>query len=100
MRLAEYLRPTLEVLRRAFPSGVPDSDYLALLVVLQDHLSEENLAAVVAELVDGETVVVANDAAAACSNRRPERRDVERVRALLASCGLIPEEPEPNREDL
>lgn len=94
MRLAEHLRPTLEALRRAYPGGVPERDYLALLVVLQDLLSEENLAAVVAELIDGEKVVVANDAAAACSHKRPERGDVERVRTLVGEHGLTFEEPD------
>jgi hypothetical protein len=88
MRLAEYLQPVLVLLQRAFPAGVPERDYPALLVVLQDLLSEENLAAVVAELVDSERVVVANDAAAASSFRRPKREDLERVRVLLEANGL------------
>lgn len=88
MRLAEHLQPMLTLLQRAFPTGVPERDYPALLVVLQGLLSEENLAAVVAELVDSERVVVANDAAAASSIRRPKREDVERVRALLEANGV------------
>lgn len=88
MQLAEHLQPVLALLQRAFPASVPERDYSALLVVLQDLLSEENLAAVVAELVDSERVVVANDAAAASSIRRPKREDVERVRVLLEANGL------------
>jgi len=41
-----------------FPYGVPQEDYLPLLVVLREGLSEENLAAVVAELMDDEVAVV------------------------------------------
>jgi Protein of unknown function (DUF1308)/Protein of unknown function (DUF3349) len=88
MRLTDHLQPMLRLLQRVFPRGVPASDYMALLVVLQDHLSEENLAAVVAELVDGEIAAVANDAAAACSARRPRPKDVERVRAELYAYGM------------
>jgi hypothetical protein len=88
MPLADHLQQTLTSLRHAFPTGVPSRDYLALLVVLHDHFSEENLAALVAELIDGETAVVANDAAAARSVRRPRQPDVERVRAALTSHGL------------
>ena len=94
MRLAEHLQPVLALLQRAFPTGVPQRDYPALLVVLQDLLSEENLAAVVAELINSERVVVSNDAAAASSIRRPKREDVEHIRALLEANGLSSEESE------
>lgn len=90
--LAEHLQPILAQLQGAFPTGVPERDYPALLVVLQGLLSEENLAAVVAELIDGEKVVVANDAAAASSVHRPRREDIERVRAVLEANGLSSEE--------
>ncbi|HEX9998836.1 MAG TPA: DUF3349 domain-containing protein, partial [Actinoplanes sp.] len=80
------------VLQRAYPGNVPSVDYYPLLVVLQEDMSARNLAAVVAELVDGETAVVDNDAAAAVSVRRPPPRDVERVRTHLLSNGWIPEE--------
>lgn len=86
------MQPVLVALRRAYPQGLPDRDYDALLVVLQGFLSEENLAAVVAELVDGERVIVANDAAAASSIRKPSPEDVKRVRSLLEKNGLAVED--------
>lgn len=92
MRLAEHLIPVHELLRRAFPDGVPREDYLPLLVVLREGLSERNLAAVVAELMDDEITVVDNDAAAATSVRRPPATDVQRVRDKLAEAGWEPEE--------
>lgn len=92
MRLAEYLVPILELLRRVFPHGVTQEDYLPLLVVLREGLSEENLAAVVAELMDDEIAVVDNDAAAVASVRRPPATDVKRVRDKLAEAGWEPEE--------
>jgi len=73
--------------RRAYPRGVPEQDYAPLLVILQEHLSERNLSAVVAELIDGETVVVANDAAAVMGDRRPRPDDVERVKTFLEAHG-------------
>lgn len=88
MLLAEHLQRMLALLQQAFPPGVPEGDYAALLVVLQRLLSEENLAAVVGELIDSERVVVANDAAATSSIRRPRREDVDRVRAALDANGL------------
>jgi len=92
MQLPPYLQTTLTTLQRIYPQGVPEGDYLALLVALHDLLSDRNLAAVVAELIDGETVVVANDAAAAQSIRRPKTEDVKRIRAVLAENGLVDEE--------
>ena len=88
MELAEPLRLVLAVLRQTYPDGVPRQDYPAMLVVLGDLLCEGNLAQVVAEFTDDETVVVANDAAAAHSVSPPARHDVARVRAALEAHGL------------
>ena len=41
-----HLISTLQLVERAYPQGVPQSDYLALLFVLSEHLCEENLAIV------------------------------------------------------
>ena len=91
MGLAEPLLELLVILRRAYPRGVPPEDYDALLLVLQGDMSAENLAAVVAELVDGDPVVVENDAAAAASVRRPSSEEVWRVQAHLTAHGWKPE---------
>ena len=90
--LAAHLLPVLETLRKAFPQGVPPSDYMPLLVVLRDGLSEEDLAAVVAELMDSEIVIVDNDAAVAVSSRRPPDVEVRRVRGQLSRVGWMPDE--------
>lgn len=92
MLLPEYLVPVLETLRRAFPEGVSDEDYLPLLVVLREGLSEGNLALVVAELMDDEIVVIDNDAAAAVSVRRPPAAEVQRLRDRLIASGWVPDE--------
>jgi hypothetical protein len=57
-------------------------------VVLGDLLCEGNLALVVAEFIDGETVVVDNAAAAAHSINPPGPRDRARVRAAMDARGL------------
>jgi hypothetical protein len=85
----------LALLQRAYPDGVPKKDYPAVLVVLGDLLSDRNLAQVVAEFTDDETVVVANDAAAAHSVAPPAKRDVTRVRAALEAQGLADLDDEP-----
>ena len=81
------LREVLEVLRLAYPRGVPEDDYMALLAVLGDWMSEENLSIVIAELIDGEVAIVANDAAAAQSVRLPAPAAKARVRSALDSAG-------------
>ncbi len=60
---------------------------MALLAVLGDDMSEENVAIVVAELIDGEAAVVANDAAAAQSVRAPAPVVRARVQSVLESAG-------------
>ncbi len=87
MRIDEGLQESLAILRRAYPAGVPDDDYLPLLAELSEEMSEENVGIVVAELDDAERTVVANDAAAARSVRRPERDSRDRVRSRLAAAG-------------
>lgn len=48
--ISEHLEPSLDVLRRAFPDGVPPAEYEPLLRVLDADLSHRNLAELVAEL--------------------------------------------------
>ena len=89
--IPDYLAPILAVLRRAYPAGLTEDDYLPLLAVLQDYMSYENLAIVVAELVDGERVVVENDAAKAASSLRPSLEQVDRIRRHLVEGGWDPD---------
>ncbi|GAB3187136.1 DUF3349 domain-containing protein [Micromonospora palomenae] len=93
--LPPYLARELEILRRAYPDGVPDEDYLPLLVVLWPDFSDRNLADVVAELIHGHAVDVNHDATlAAAGPKRPPASDVERVRELLASAGYVADDGE------
>jgi hypothetical protein len=65
----DALREALAHLQRVYPHGVPEAGYMVLTAVLADGMSEENVAIVVAELIDGEVPVFANDVAAAQSVR-------------------------------
>ena len=53
MALSPLLTEVLAVLRRAYPDGLPDRDYLPLLAALAPEFSERNLAELVAEFIDG-----------------------------------------------
>jgi hypothetical protein len=57
------LRPLLDVLRRAYPKGVPQDDYAALLDFLQWFMSERSLATIVAAVIDGDPAAVASESA-------------------------------------
>jgi Protein of unknown function (DUF3349) len=91
VRLPAPLTAVLDVVRRAYPDGLPKADYYPLLAVLQIDMSEENLSVVVAEFLDGETVVIANDAAKAASVLVPSSDDIIRVRSRLEAAGWSPE---------
>lgn len=85
------LTAVLDIVRRAYPDGLPKADYYPLLAVLQTDMSEENLSVVVAEFLDDETVVIANDAAKAASMLVPSPDDIIRVRSRLEAAGWSPE---------
>jgi hypothetical protein len=101
MALPESLERVFSVLRRAYPEGVPESDYLPLLVFLWDEMSKRALARVVAELTGRDPDGVYHDAHAATSGRPPAESDVARVGRLLEEKGWEHEElppPDPGTE--
>ena len=86
--LHDHLANVVQQLRAAYPHGmVPADDYLPLLAALHEDSSEENLSLVVAELTGTDPYVIANEAAAAVTDRRPPPTDVERVRLRRVSAG-------------
>ena len=42
--IPEYLRSSLDLVKRAYPEGVPEEDHLPLLAALYEHFSNRNLA--------------------------------------------------------
>jgi hypothetical protein len=75
------------ILRRAYPNGLPDGDYMPLLAAMSLSYSARNLAMLIADFLGEEDVVVANDAAAAVTARRPYAEDIDRVTARLERHG-------------
>lgn len=80
-------------LRAGYPEGVPDGDYVALLGVLRRKLTEEDIEAIVAELVadddreGGVTPEQIREFIRAHALQEPSRKDVARVSAHLAAGG-------------
>jgi Protein of unknown function (DUF3349) len=88
----DHLLPMLDVLRLAYPTGVPSRDYSALLDLLRWRMSERSLALIVAALIEGDPATVAADSAALAG--RPAElsagvamKDIWRVRDRLDSNG-------------
>jgi hypothetical protein len=82
-QISEPLRPFVNLLHRAYPTGVAPADYAAVLVVLSDHLSERSLGQVFWAYAGTEAVVAQNDVARALSIGPPTRAEKERVRAVF-----------------
>ena len=87
MSVPDYLSSTVGLLRRAFPDGIGDADYMATLSLLYPHLADENLAKVVSHLTGKPVGIVTNDIYAAAA-RGVDREDLERVGQLLGVAGF------------
>lgn len=61
MKLPDYLKSTLEMISQAFPDGINEESYWALIYLLYDHMCDENLALVLSALVEKPWGVIAND---------------------------------------
>lgn len=81
--LPEYLMSTLELLRRGYPTGIPDDEYLPLLSVLGPHMSDRTLAQVVAEFTGKPFGVVQNDVYGISGREAPVDDSLARRRLLL-----------------
>ena len=83
------LTSTVDLLRRAFPSGKLDNDeYDAVLEILYPHLADENLVIVMVDLTGRDAGVILNDVYRAGSVGRTPSVVRERVMKLLDSAGF------------
>jgi hypothetical protein len=90
MPLPPVLNSVVDWLKAGYPYGVPDSDYLPLLSLLARRLTNEEVAAVAAELgrtgdaVDGEDIAAL---ITRVTSEPPRKEDVARVREQLDTAG-------------
>jgi hypothetical protein len=56
-----HLVSTYQLIQCAYPQGIEEQDYLPLLSVLSEHMSDRSLAQVIAEYMGKEYYVVLND---------------------------------------
>jgi hypothetical protein len=90
MPLSHVLGSLVSWLKAGYPYGVPDRDYLPLLSLLARRLTNEEVAAVAAELQRSGDQVESADIATLIeqvTNEPPRNEDVARVRAQLTRGG-------------
>ncbi len=80
----------LNWLRKGYPEGVPPKDYFPLLALLKKRLSDEDVDAVVADLVDSGLVpdrTSVHEAIERIADQEPTDEDMSLVAARLAAAG-------------
>ena len=85
--IPEYLASTHRMLHAAYPAGLPDSDYLAIIALLYAHMSDRNLAETIALTFGREYIVVWNDTGRVATTDAPNAETLERVRTRLMQAG-------------
>jgi hypothetical protein len=87
MALPPLLQSIVEFLRKGYPDGVPERDYLPLFALLRRRLSDEEVAQLAEDLASQSSDI------ARVTNETPSESDVERVREQLAGAGWEPPTP-------
>jgi hypothetical protein len=86
-----YLQDTYKMLKCAFPDGVPESDYIALLAIVHEYMSFWTIADVFSALTGKDRSLVYNDASGFGIDDpfyHFTQADIDRVRAKLLPCGF------------
>nr|WP_128794496.1 DUF3349 domain-containing protein [Corallococcus coralloides] len=89
MDLHPSLMSTVALIKRAFPEGVTEADYLPLLTVLYPHMSDRALAMVVGHFVGQDYPLVLNDIYGVGGGSKPASPDAAAsVQGRLVAAGL------------
>ncbi|MDB9510259.1 DUF3349 domain-containing protein [Kamptonema animale CS-326] len=81
--IAPYLLSTYKLIGRAFPNGINQEDYLPLLALLYEQMSDRNLAEVIAYYTGKDYYIVLNDVYSVQSSDVP----ISKVKERLLACG-------------
>jgi len=65
MDMPEHLKSTVDMLNRAYPAGIPENEYRALLTILYEHMSNRSLTNVIVILRGSNWGTAYNDVLAA-----------------------------------
>jgi hypothetical protein len=86
--IPEHLKSTWALLRAAYPDGIPDAEYFAVLENLYQHMSDRNLADVLAVFTGRDVAAVTNDVYAVGAGRQATPDVMATVRARLERVGF------------
>ncbi|WP_375474020.1 DUF3349 domain-containing protein [uncultured Nostoc sp.] len=84
--IAPYLLSTYKLIQCAFPNGIETQDYLPLLALLYDEMSDRNLAEVVAYYTTKHYGVVLNDMYRVRTTDVPKASAIDKVKQRLLVC--------------
>jgi hypothetical protein len=98
MALPPLLQSVIDFVRKGYPQGVPEQDYLPLFALLRRRLTDEEVHQLADELVDTstdeQTPSVIRAAISHLIATTPSEADVTRVREHLEAAGWEPPAPE------
>jgi TorA maturation chaperone TorD len=91
MPLPSALQAIIDFVRRGYPQGVPEHDYLPLFALLRRRLSDDEVAELASALAEdpltAQNPAAISDAIEKLTAETPSENDIERVRAQLAAAG-------------
>ncbi len=87
MKLPDYLESTQEMISQAFPDGIDEESYWALIYLLYDYIADENLALVLSVFVEKPWEVIVNDIYKV-NGLRVEEKVIKKVKAELDAHGF------------
>jgi hypothetical protein len=94
MPLPPILQAIVDYLRKGYPQGVPERDYLPLFALLRRRLTDDEVVSVAEELAAESSDEATSHAIRAAIEQlirdTPSENDVERVRHQLESVGWEP----------
>jgi hypothetical protein len=85
-QIPTYIRATYVMVQCAFPSGIPEGEYSALLYILHTSMSDRVLAEVMTYFTPKNAFEALHDVMSAASDP-PSTETVERVQQRLNDCG-------------
>ncbi|ALF52363.1 MAG: DUF3349 domain-containing protein [Nostoc sp. TH1S01] len=84
--ISPHLVSTYQLLQCAFPQGIEDRQYLPLLSILYEHLSDRSLAQVVAEYTGKNYYVVLNDVYRVGTMETFSSEVIDSIKQILMNC--------------
>lgn len=83
----DYLHAVYDMLKCAFPDGIPEEEYWSVMVLIHSFMSIRTSARVLAALTDKDYHWVLNDASGFDLDPKPDPAETEKVKKKLDACG-------------